>query len=429
MTLTSTINPAKVSALVVGIEKYEAGTPYDLNGPARDALKFADWLLARGVKPDGIKLFITTLDQNSGVIAEAEGKGLTPYPATREKISRAIVDDLLDQGGQGKLLYVFWAGHGFITKLSTTTRRLFFADTDTQNKWNLDFDSLLQAFQTAKRGSVFPQQIFFIDACANPIFRDFYPTIQAEKVGEGFATSGIQGRAEQYALFAAAEYEVATNLTQAGTGRFSQAVLDELEEQPLLPNMAELARRIKQKFREKQLLEPVFWSFSIGGGDWEEVDRVIQRTEAVRKRHAVLKMSTQERYQLIETLNALPLTEFEKLLVALNPPAGLVPPSSAEQGSRSPKLLQWIEGPTGPGLNELQAVLGEVMIKQDKGKTGRSKKERLKIEIELLQEKLDRCFEKRLLTDDPDRLVTLEKLEEKLEKDIASKEEELRRIN
>jgi hypothetical protein len=58
-----------------------------------------------------------------------------------------------------------------------------------------------------------------------------------------------------------------------------------------------------------------------------------------------------------------------------------------------------------------------------------SKKERLTKEISLLQEKLSRCFEKRLLTDDPDREVTLEKLEEKLEKDIASKRQELAKIS
>ncbi|MEM9091196.1 MAG: toll/interleukin-1 receptor domain-containing protein [Cyanobacteria bacterium P01_F01_bin.53] len=50
---------------------------------------------------------------------------------------------------------------------------------------------------------------------------------------------------------------------------------------------------------------------------------------------------------------------------------------------------------------------------------------RLRKEISLLKEKLNKCFETRLLTTDPDRLVTLENLEAKLEKDIAIKEKEL----
>ena len=171
---------------------------------------------------------------------------------------------------------MFWAGHGFITKLDATIRRLLFTDTDTRNKWNLDFDTLLQAFQTAQHGKVFPQQIFFIDACANPIFRDFYPTLQAEAAGERFVTSGTQGRAKQFALFAAAEYAVATNLTQAGMGRFSRAVLEELQGQPLWPNMPELTSKIKANFRDQQHLEPVFWSVSLDGGDREVIDTITQ---------------------------------------------------------------------------------------------------------------------------------------------------------
>jgi len=99
--------------------------------------------------------------------------------------------------------------------------------------------------------------------------------------------------------------------------------------------------------------------------------------------------------------------------------------------------LQWVEGPTGPGLNELQAVLQAMGISttvQDSlqpninsiSKTSESsKKERLRKEIQLLQEQLERCFEKRLLTDDPDREVKLERLEQELERKIAEKQSEL----
>ena len=355
-----TVDPSHVYALVVGIEQYQAGPAYNLNGPAKDALGFAQWLLTHGVQPANIQLFLSPLDQNREVLAEAETQGLTPQEATRDRISRTITDRFVDQGGREKGLYVFWAGHGFITKLDTTTRRLLFADTDTRNKWNLDFDTLLQAFQTAQHGAVFPRQIFFIDACANPIFRDFYPTLQAAAAGEGFATSGTQGQAEQFALFAAAEYAVATNLTQAGTGRFSRAVLEELQAQPLWPNMSELTSKIKANFRDQQHLEPVFWSVSLGGGDREVTDTISQRITA--RPAPAIAMSASERLQLITTLNALSPVEFEVLITTLNPPSGLVPPSSAAQGLRSSALLQWIEGPTGPGLNELQAVLGQVMV-------------------------------------------------------------------
>ena len=366
----STVEPTNVRALVVGIEKYDAGDKYDLNGPASDALKFTSWLLNRNVQPAAINLFLSPLAQNELVNADASNQGLTPKLATRENISRAITYDFLGQGGHGKLLYLFWAGHGFITKINSTTRRLFFTDTDTNNKWNLNFNSLLQDFQTSARGTVFPQQIFFIDACANPIFRDFYPTIQAEKAEESFGTSGTQGQAEQFALFAAAEYEVAKNKVTEGTGRFSKAVLEELQKQPLQPDMHEVARKIKQNFRDKQHQEPIFWDFSIGGGDREVIDNVEKKVSAWRleqevkeENHAFLKLSasTQEGFKLIRTLNSLPAGEFEELVITLNPSPGTISPSSAIRGIRSAELLYWIQGPTGPGVNELQAILGQVM--------------------------------------------------------------------
>ena len=435
-----TVDPGNVYALVVGIEQYQAGPEYNLNGPARDALNFAHWLLTHGVQPANIQLFLSPLDQNREVLTAAEEQGLTPQAATRDLISRSITTYFFDQGGREKGLYVFWAGHGFITKLKTTTRRLLFADTDTQNKWNLEFDALLQAFQTAQHGKVFPHQIFLVDACANPMFRDFYPTLQAAAAGEGFVTSGTQGQAEQFALFAAAEYAVATNLTQAGTGRFSQAVLAELQSQPFWPDMPELARRIKANFRDQQHLEPVFWSFSIGGSDREVTDTISQRITA--RPAPAIAMSGLERFQLIKTLNDLPIVEFEILVNTLNPPGGLVPPSSAAQGIRSPALLQWIEGPTGPGLNELQAVLGQVMVgastDQKLNYSGKpsthntsssSKKDRLQKEIQMLETQLERCFEKRLLTNDPDTEVKLENLENKLGRKIAVKKSELELLN
>jgi hypothetical protein len=355
-----TVDPSQVYALVVGIEQYLAGPEYNLNGPARDALNFAQWLLTHGVQPAHIQLFLSPLEQNREVLTEAAEQGLTPQTATRDLISRSITNYFFNQGGRDKGLYVFWAGHGFITKLKTTIRRLLFADTDTHNKWNLEFDTLLQAFQTAQHGKVFPRQIFWVDACANPMFRDFYPTLQAEAAGEGFVTSGTQGQAEQFALFAAAEYAVATNLAQAGTGRFSQAVLAELQAQPLWPDMPELTRQIRANFCDQQHLEPVYWSIALGGGDREVTDNIDQRITA--RTVTSVTMSTSERLQLIQTLNNLPIVEFEVLVKTLNPPGGLVSPPSTAQGLRSSELLGWIEGSTGPGLNELQAVLGQVMV-------------------------------------------------------------------
>ncbi|MDB9529951.1 pentapeptide repeat-containing protein [Oscillatoria sp. CS-180] len=49
-------------------------------------------------------------------------------------------------------------------------------------------------------------------------------------------------------------------------------------------------------------------------------------------------------------MNGLPSAQFEELCFALNPPKGILPSNTAPQGERTKALLDWAEGPTGPGL-------------------------------------------------------------------------------
>jgi hypothetical protein len=259
------INPENVYALVVGIEKYKAGSEWDLNGPAKDALKFANWLLDRGVKPENIQLFLSPLNENAGVLEDAKAKGLSPIPADRDQIDPAIRYKLTSEGNQGDLLHVFWGGHGIVTKTDATTRRLFFADTDKINRWNLNFDSLVEALNTFAYNSGFIQQNFWIDACANAYYQGLYQTIGSESADSKFSTNGEQGKAEQFVLFASAEYEVATNESDVGTGRFSRAVLEEMKGKTLQPDMKALAERIQANFLENQKQPPVYWWFKNKG--------------------------------------------------------------------------------------------------------------------------------------------------------------------
>jgi hypothetical protein len=268
------INTENVYALVVGIEKYKGGSDWDLNGSAQDALKFANWLLDRGVKPEQIQLFLSPLDVNAGVLEEAKAKGLNPFPADRNHIDSAIRSKFTSKGNRGDLLHVFWGGHGIVTKTDATTRRLFFADTDNISKWNLNFNSLVEALSTFAHSSGFKQQNFWIDACANTYYQGLYETIEAEAAASKFITNGEQGKAEQSVLLAAAEYEVATNESAEGTGRFSRAVLDELQHKSLLPDMKALAEQIQANFLEKRNQPPVYWWISNAGNQ-----RVIDNTK------------------------------------------------------------------------------------------------------------------------------------------------------
>lgn len=268
----ASITPSNVHALIVGIEKYDAGSPdYDLNGPASDAVNFLDWLLDRGVEPEKIHLFLSPLENNKRRLdAHIKAKGLSLKPAKSQEIRKAIDYELLQEGKKGDLLYIFWSGHGFITKTDSTIRRLFLEDTDNVSKRNLNLNSLLEALKTSTYGSGFSRQILLIDACANSYYRDLNKTLQGVASGEDFAANGDINKAEQFVLFASAEYEVTTNDSDAGIGTFSKVVLEELGEQPLLPEMIEIANRVQEKFESDQSLNPIYlWSRQFNGNEIE----------------------------------------------------------------------------------------------------------------------------------------------------------------
>ena len=76
------------------------------------------------------------------------------------------------------------------------------------------------------------------------------------------------------------------------------------------------------------------------------------------------ELSAADRLTLIQTLNALPSAQFEELLIALNPPKGNIPSDTAAQAKRSKALFEWIESPIGPGILELEALLGRIIATQ-----------------------------------------------------------------
>lgn len=277
--ITAPIQPTNVHALIVGIEKYQAGSEYNLNGPANDALKFADWLLQHGTKPEHIYLFLSPLEQNQRVLSEAQDRGLAPSLATRDAIDRTILLRLTSESSRGDLLYVFWGGHGIITKTEATVRRLFFADTDDDTKWNLNVNSLVEALGTSTYGTGFPQQIFFIDACANAFYQGLAQTMQGEASEVRFAASGEAERGEQFVLFASATYDTATNDSAGGTGHFSRSVLEHLQGESICPNMQQVIEEVQSDFLQQQKQPPVYWWSENGGNR-----RIVDNTQPSRSR-------------------------------------------------------------------------------------------------------------------------------------------------
>jgi hypothetical protein len=212
------VSPQRTCALVIGIERYDTDRTWDLDGPASDAARFTSWLLSRGVPTDQILVFLSPLeDKPPGVPLPA---GVTASPARREPVTSAITRTLPES--RGDLLWLFWAGHGVLTR--DDHLRLFFADATTDDKRNLDLSSLLTALRS-DRYAGFPRQIGVVDACQTYADRlQLATTLPAETLPYG---QPLPGR-EQFFLYAASPGQVAVNLGSVRAGLFSQAVMAEL---------------------------------------------------------------------------------------------------------------------------------------------------------------------------------------------------------
>lgn len=68
-----------------------------------------------------------------------------------------------------------------------------------------------------------------------------------------------------------------------------------------------------------------------------------------------------ERLSLIQVVTGLPSVQFDQLCQAMAPPAGIVPGPTAPQGNRASALLEWAQGPTGPGQEKLLTVLRRIV--------------------------------------------------------------------
>ena len=255
-----TVDPKKAYALVVGIETYQLGAEYDLDGPARDGLRFIDWLLSHNVLPGNIRFFVSPLAQNADVESQAVKRDIKPFHATRDAIDKFIRDKLMT--ARGEVLYVFWGGHGALTKTHQATRQLLFSDTTATNKLNLNIGSLAQALGTSKNEFGFEKQLFAIDACANSYFQGLYEVLQGKSGEHQYVSTGETLKMEQVVMFACADYEVAKNV--AGTGVFSSAVLAELKDKPLFPYMKALMDKVCDRLSLQGMSEPFYLWTKVG---------------------------------------------------------------------------------------------------------------------------------------------------------------------
>ncbi|MGK7957838.1 MAG: caspase family protein [Crocosphaera sp.] len=258
-------------ALVVGVEKYEKGWS-SLNGPAKDALNFADWLSRVGVPPEQIFLHISELEENQVLVDEfqSNNKTINVQKATRNAIDQSLITEIRQSETSGEMLYLFWGGHGITDE--NGFRRLFYDD----GEQNVNLNSLQESLKTRYFNS-FTKQVILIDTCAK-----YY---QAERSSK-YSPLNLRNEdykqdrhrpCEQFVFYATSEGYGAINQDNEKTGLFSKELLNQLKQESTLPTpelMKNVTQKIKRVFETKHQEDqdypiPIYLWFQQPPGDQE----------------------------------------------------------------------------------------------------------------------------------------------------------------
>ncbi|WP_328829046.1 caspase family protein [Streptomyces sp. NBC_00252] len=227
------ITPERSFALVVGVESYEIDAKLSLPGPARDAVRFADWLTGTaGIPKSNLRLLLSPL---AGTDVEGEAK-----PATQKNIENALFTDLPQCDGD--LLWIYWAGHGFLDRRHDLL--LPYADATAGLFAHLNLSSALRRWKSdGIAGGRFRRIVTVGDACRLDIGR------LTGKFPQVNYPAGAPTRRMQFTLYASRPGETAKNTVRAG--QFTDTLLRRLEgrtlEQATL-DLPDIARDVQADF-------------------------------------------------------------------------------------------------------------------------------------------------------------------------------------
>ncbi len=237
----SSPNPQKTYAVVVGIEKYDKSGK--LSGAASSSLNFAKWLNDQGVPVDNILLFISELDENKTLFEDCK---FNKNKATSNNIFKGFFEQINQKNGD--LLYIFWAGHGFI--VDENSRRLSYSD-DTKN---FNLSDLLKTLKTQTFPN-FNKQIIFIDACGTYAKKSGSVHFYGEELyKEEYNSGGLKKNNEQVVLLATKAGYTAKYDSKENIGLFSKVLLEELQKKQklLLPEeMQEIKDNVVNIFKNE----------------------------------------------------------------------------------------------------------------------------------------------------------------------------------
>lgn len=250
--LPPALGPRRTFALVAGVESYAVSHRWNLRGPARDALRFARWLTGPGEVPPGhVRLLLSPLDDPDTLdwsgSAGLEALRATHRPATEENVKTVLLDEL--PACDGDLLWIFWAGHGYVEPRGGELM-LPCADARPGQIRHLNLDSALRWWRTdLVKHRRFPLQAALVDACRVDAPRDTRWNFGTNDYGGGATVPGRR----QFRLYASREGEAAGNDAERGAGRFTDALLGELGERSVrdaVAGLADTARSVHRGFRE-----------------------------------------------------------------------------------------------------------------------------------------------------------------------------------
>lgn len=266
------LSPRRTWAVVAGIEEYPHLPGWTLPGPAQDAIHFVNWLLARDVPGDQIRLCLSASD------ADTLTAQLTTHVEMRDARREPVLSLFEHEVSrwEGDLLIVFWGGHGSIDSHDTKEpRRLYFADASPDSPSCLSLDELLRALRHKRRG-YFARQAFFIDACATFERRERF-SMHAVPVGPAVGTEQDR-RVRQFQFLAAGYGEAAINDDAGRTGVFSREFLRVLRDWSSAhpsgssewpPNFVDVADAVKRAFDDLMLSGKSTQRPMLIGYDWE----------------------------------------------------------------------------------------------------------------------------------------------------------------
>ncbi|MGW1507114.1 VMAP-C domain-containing protein [Streptomyces mirabilis] len=248
------LDPERVFALVVGIESYRI-PGWSLPGPARDADRFADWLCGpAGVPEAQVRVLLSPLDQS---LAQSRP------PATAENVHRVLYEELPQCDGD--LLWIYWAGHGFIN--DSCQLLLPYADATTDRTRHLNLQAALHWWRSSRiPGRRFHRVVAVGDTCR----------IEAKRAKKyGFGTDkpdagelNIDRR--QFVLFAAQLGQAAKNQAERQAGQFTHTFLKHLAGQTVsktVEGLVGIAQAVQADFAEMRK----------NGEAWQEPQFVIDQ--------------------------------------------------------------------------------------------------------------------------------------------------------